>query len=88
MCSNYDSTRNKSIICHSHLQSLIDEFAFTGMKDSQRRTDSPGYRELINFGENIGFAIDECSFEKIPTTWGKIHYSKKGAHIVPYLPKD
>lgn len=53
------------------------------MKNAERELGSPGSRELINFGEVVGLTIDEFSFAKSPTTWGKIHHSKDGTHIVP-----
>lgn len=47
----------------------------------------PDYREKVNFGEFIGYHVLENSPEvKMPTTNGVIHYSKKGAHIVPSDP--
>lgn len=47
----------------------------------------PGYKEKVDFGEIIGFYIDEAGIEKLPTTKGVIHYSRKGAHIVPAYPE-
>lgn len=47
----------------------------------------PGYKEVVNFEEFIGYVVDEHTKEKIATTWGKIHYSKDGVHIVPTLRK-
>ena len=45
-----------------------------------------GYQEIVNFGENIGYSINRDGIETL-TSWGKIHYSKDGAHIVPTLPR-
>jgi hypothetical protein len=39
----------------------------------------PGYKEI----EFIGYEVNEKTGEKIATTWGEIHYSKNGTHIVP-----
>ena len=47
----------------------------------------PGYKEDIDFHELIGFAVDEATGNKIPTTWGRLHYAKDGVHIVPIRPK-
>jgi tetratricopeptide (TPR) repeat protein len=47
----------------------------------------PGYRERVDFGKTIGFYIDPDTLEKFETSMGMIHYSKKGAHIVPIAPK-
>ena len=50
---------------------------------------SMGYRELVDFGEVIGF-----HFSKKPphirtkTSFGQIHYAKDGVHIVPAHPNE
>ncbi|MCX6987177.1 MAG: polymorphic toxin type 50 domain-containing protein [Chlamydiae bacterium] len=41
----------------------------------------------MDFGEFIGHAVVRESTEKIPRTWGKIHYAKDGVHIVPRKPQ-
>lgn len=46
-----------------------------------------GYKELVNFNEFIGYAIDRETGKKIATTWGKIHYAQDGIHIVPTRPR-
>ncbi len=46
----------------------------------------PGYRERVDCGEIIGYFTDGSS-EPVPTSMAIIHYSKKGAHIVPAAPK-
>ncbi|MBP3195083.1 MAG: hypothetical protein J6M05_05400 [Cardiobacteriaceae bacterium] len=48
----------------------------------------PGSKERIDFGKNIGYHIEQGSTTKTPTTVGTVHYSKKGAHIVPARPKS
>ena len=60
-------------------QKLIDEFAGKG------EMLKCGYKEKVNFGKIIGDCVNERTGIKTPTTWGKIHYSKDGVHIVPYL---
>ena len=45
-----------------------------------------GSRERINFGEEIGVFKDQEG-NAAPTTVGIVHYSKKGAHIVPARPQ-
>lgn len=39
-------------------------------------------QEVVNFGKIIGYINTPTGLR--PTTWGKIHYSKTGTHIVPY----
>ena len=46
-------------------------------------TDSGGFQVF-----SLGESVNKKSGAKTLTTWGKIHYGKKGAHIVPYLPDD
>lgn len=36
------------------------------------------------FVELIGYDVHPGTGKMTPTTWGKIHYSKDGVHIVPY----
>ena len=60
-------------------QKLIDEFAGKG------EMLKCGYKDKVNFGKIIGDCVNERTGIKTPTTWGKIHYSKDGVHIVPYL---
>lgn len=45
-----------------------------------------GYQELVDFREYIGYNVDYNGVETL-TTWGKIHYAKDGAHIVPTIPR-
>jgi hypothetical protein len=37
---------------------------------------TPGYKELVDFGELIGYHVNEITGTKTPTPWGTIHYSK------------
>jgi filamentous hemagglutinin len=46
-----------------------------------------GYREIVDFGECIGYSVRLDTGERIATTWGKIHYAKDGVHIVPTEPR-
>ena len=63
------------------MQELLNEFAGKGqLKDP--------CKEVVDFGKVIGESVNKKSGAKTLTTWGKIHYGKKGAHIVPYLPDD
>jgi len=59
---------------------LVQRFSGKGMPIGENK-------ERVNFDEIIGYYIDVKTLTKIPTTVGIIHYSKKGAHIVPAQPK-
>lgn len=80
---NYLPSEKKSILSHSNPQKLIDEFAGKGMKITDLPPGVPGYQEVVNCGECIGYVVNVDTGEKIATNWGKIHYAKDGVHIVP-----
>ena len=61
-------------------QKLLDEFAGKG------KWDKLCHKEVVDFGKIIGECVDLETGIGTPTTWGKIHYGKKGAHIVPTIP--
>lgn len=75
----------KSIFTHNNPQKLLEKFAGKGEKVRGNFGES-GYQEIINFGEDIGYSLTQDGI-KTPTSWGKIHYSKDGAHIVPTIPR-
>ena len=69
---------------------MIREYAGKGEKINKNVPFSPGYKERIDFGEQIGsFALKEVGKETvfIPTNRGILHYSKDGVHLVPSAPK-
>jgi filamentous hemagglutinin len=78
---------NRSILVHQEPQKLVNNYAGRGFKDAGEHAGLPGYKEVVNFEEFIGYAVDSISGEKIATTWGKIHYAKDGVHIVPTAPR-
>lgn len=50
--------------------------------------DWGGYRELINYGERIGYFSREITHELVPTTRFIIHYNKnREAHMIPARPE-
>lgn len=81
---NFDS--KKSEWTHSNPEGLLKKYAGTGQR-VQGIPGDPGYRERVDFGEVIGYYINDEKREKKLTTIGTIHYSKQGAHIVPAQPK-
>lgn len=47
-----------------------------------------GYKEIIDFGEEIGIHVHKDTKMRTPTSIGEIHYDKVGNyHIVPIYPK-
>ncbi len=76
-----------SIFIHSDPERLIRDYAGTGIKDANTLPGMPGYREIVDFGEFIGYHVNRHTGEKTATTLGKIHYAKDGVHIVPYIKK-
>lgn len=81
---NYDV--KKSILTHPDPEKLFKKNAGKGQK-IKGVPGKPDYRERVDFGEMIGYYVDEGTKQKLPTTIGTIHYSKKGGHIVPGKPK-
>ncbi len=81
---NYDAKR--SILTHPDAQGLVDKYGGKGVPTrNKNKFGEPGYREAVDFGEMIGYAVDRETKAKTATTIGEIHYSKKGVHIVPIL---
>lgn len=78
--------QGKSVFEHSNPQGLLDTFAGKGRPLGNRVPGCLDYREKVNFGEFIGYHINNDTMKKTSTTWGEIRYSKEGAHIVPSLP--
>jgi len=71
---------------HPQPEESIKKFAGKGQK-VRGEPGQPGYRERVDCGETIGYFMNINTKEKLPTTMAIIHYSKKGAHIVPAAPK-
>lgn len=84
---NYIPESNKSIFIHNNPQKLINTHAGKGQKMAGNIPGKPGYKELVDFGESIGYFVDKKTGKTISTTWGSIHYAKDGVHIVPRRPR-
>jgi hypothetical protein len=77
----------KSEFVHSDPQNLLSKFAGKGKPINNKALGTPDYRERVDFGELIGYYVNEENPGiKLPTTKGTIRYSKKGAHIIPSHP--
>lgn len=84
---NYEADKYRSILTHSDPERLLKDFAGKGISKNNIAPGIPGYVERVDFGEVIGFYINEKNANiKIQTTKGTIKYSTDGAHIVPSNP--
>jgi len=83
---NFNSKKFKSIWEHPDPDRLVQKYAGTGIPDNTTLPGMPGYKEIVNCEEFVGYVVIRETGEKTPTTWAKIHYSKRGVHIVPTKP--
>jgi tetratricopeptide (TPR) repeat protein len=81
------SAKNKSILVHPDPQKLVNDFCGKGIKAQNHLPGTPGYQEIVDFREFIGYSVRFDTGEKIATNWGKIHYAKDGVHVVPTEPR-
>jgi tetratricopeptide (TPR) repeat protein len=79
--------RNPSIFIHPDPELLVRKYGGTGIKVSGQASGTLGYKEVVDFEEFIGFAVEQRTGTKTATTWGTIHYAKEGIHIVPTNPR-
>ncbi|WP_233593105.1 polymorphic toxin type 50 domain-containing protein, partial [Candidatus Pantoea deserta] len=77
---------NKSIITVP-AQSLLPKLG-TGQQVGNLPVGSPGSKERINYGQNIGNYIDPQTGVSALTTNGIVHYGKNSVHIVPARPSE
>ena len=84
---NYVKEKNKSVFTHPERNRLLKNFGGTGVKELNITPGMPGFVEVVDFEETIGWNVNLLTGEKISTSWGKIHYAKDGVHIVPTLPR-
>ena len=75
-----------NIITHEDSQKLLNKYALTGMRRNSIKIAEPGYQEIVNCKEVVGYAIDPKTGGKIPTTWIRINYLKNGTYIIPIKP--
>ncbi|WP_110955202.1 polymorphic toxin type 50 domain-containing protein [Anaerosinus massiliensis] len=69
------------------IQQLIDTFAGTG-EIRTRRSGEWNHKETIyNNDKIVGSVVNNLNGKEVTTSVFKIHYSKRGTHIVPHYPK-
>lgn len=83
---NYEE--GKSIFSHQDPEGLLKRFAGKGRPVGGKQPGQSDYREIIDFGEEIGTWKSVDGKHSVITTKGSIRYSKDGAHIVPADPKQ
>ena len=76
-----DVSRSPVTVGIVRIQELVDLYAGTGLW----RGD---HKEVVDFHEVIGVYIAPETGERVLTTKGTIHYSKKGCHVVPASPSE
>ena len=81
--NNYLPGRSIFLDSLADAQELIERFAGTG-----EWANGDMSKERVDFGKVIGIWVGRDGRNKLPTTRGIIHYSKKGAHIVPSYPSE
>ena len=70
-------------LSHMEVQKIINAYSLTG---TVRKGKDGQFRETISVKENIGMFGNLKTKKYIPTNIATIHYSKKGAHLVPSAP--
>ncbi len=81
--NNYTSNKSYLTIDFSQIQDIVNKNAGHG-KIAQIGNGIIGNKEIVELDTNVGFVKDIFG-EWQPTNRVKIHYSKKGVHIVPTL---
>ncbi len=80
---NYIQGKSYLTVDIKEVQNLVYKHAGNGLIENPKEK-VVGNKELVIFDKNIGF-VKDISGKWIPTNRAKIHYSKKGVHVVPTL---
>ena len=80
--NNYIPGRSYLTVSEDQVQNLVNRYAGTGRIQRDRK-DKWSHKEIIISDETIGISVDPVTGEEKETNKFVIHYSKKGAHIVP-----
>ncbi|WP_199533672.1 polymorphic toxin type 50 domain-containing protein [Romboutsia maritimum] len=80
--NNYIEGRSYITISEKEAQELVNKYAGTGellfASDGKWRN-----QEIVRTDRVIGYNVSDIDGPKVKTKNFKIHYSKKGTHIVP-----
>lgn len=85
LAGHNDYKAGRSIWDHPNPEGLFKKFKGTG-RPERGTPGIAGYKESVDFGEYIGIWKNEKGTIALPTNRGTIHYSNKGAHIIPSDP--
>ena len=86
--NNYLDHQNRSLLT-ADPERLLRENWGTGRQVGDVPFGTAGHKEMIDFGETIGYHIHPKTLEATQTRWGWISYDSQGtAHIVPVNPSS
>ncbi|WP_253197617.1 phage minor capsid protein [Clostridium algidicarnis] len=85
--NNYIEGRSYLTISLEEAQELVNKYAGSGSIKFNRKGEWDK-KEFIKVEKNIGINVNNDTGEQTPTNKLKIHYSKKGTHIVPTLREE
>jgi len=77
---NHDPSKSTITLSLPRLQELVESKGGTG-------TWRGNNKEVVDFGVPIGTYRTPGGGPPVATSWGTIHYSKAGAHVVPARPR-
>jgi hypothetical protein len=78
--SNHDPAKSTITLPLPRLQELVESKGGTGIWRGSNK-------EVVDFGVPIGTYRVPGGGSPVSTSWGTIHYSKFGAHVVPARPR-
>ena len=73
-------------ISNEKILELVDKFAGTGKVGYNKKGEWDKTETILLNDEVVGICVNNLTGEEIETTVFKIHYGKKGVHIVPDYP--
>lgn len=83
--NNFQDFKSELTISVPRLEKLASSRLGTGTP-SRYTFGEAGYKEIVDFGEEIGIHVHESTLYRTPTSIGEIHYDKKGHyHVVPII---
>lgn len=85
--NNYIEGRSYITVSEKEIQELVNKYAGTG-KLLKSAKGEWRHQEIIKCTKIIGVDINNLTGIETKTKYFKIHYSKKGTHIVPYVGDD
>ena len=84
----YIDGRSYLTISQDEAQALVDQYAGKGYLPENPKYTSGLPKETVVTDHIIGVSVNPETGEETPTNAFKIHYSKSGVHIVPFIFKE